>query len=378
MANTTGSSSMRAQIYQKELFKDREDKLYFQANGMMGTDENNIIQVKNELKKEKGDTVNFAFTKKLNNAAVTGDNELEGNEEAIASYVDSVVISQARFAVRLAGRYDEQRIAYNMREDAKNKLSIRVNEFIEKQIFMKLGGVGTTTLTDISGNVYSADCAFGASANAVVAAEEAAGYGAHYICADSANGLDSLASTDILTTTIITKAKAKAMVGSGGVPRIQPLKIKGREYYVMFVHPWQAIDLKTASGSVWAQAQREAQTRGDDNPVFTGSLGVWDGVILHEHEYVPTAASGAVFASGGTTISAVRAFRSLLCGCQAGVMAECANSMMMVEKSFDYENKIGYAVNFIGGFQKPQFDSNGTTACDYGVVTVDTAGTDLS
>lgn len=373
MSNTTGASGLRAQVYQKELFKDREDKLFFMANGMSGTDENNILQIKNDLKKEKGDTVNFALTAKLSGAPVTGDSELEGNEEAISSYSESVAIDQARFAVRLTGRYDEQRIAYNMREDAKNKLSTRVNEFLERQIFMKLGSVSTLTLTDVAGNIYSASAAFSNTADNVATAVEAqTSTSARYICADTL-GLDSIETTDILTTNLITRAKTKAMVTSAGTPRLQPIKIKGKEYYVMFVHPWQSADLKTAASSVWAQAQRDAQVRGEDNPIFTGALGIWDGVILHEHEYVPTAAAAATFGATSGTACNVRTFRSLLCGCQAAVMAEASNSMMMVEKTFDYENKVGYAVNFIGGIQKPQFNS-----IDYAVVTVDTSATDLS
>jgi N4-gp56 family major capsid protein len=371
MANTTGASGLRAQVYQKELFKDREDKLFFMANGMSGTDENNILQLKNDLKKEKGDTVNFGLTAKLSGAAVTGDSELEGNEEAVSSYSESVAIDQARFAVRLTGRYDEQRIAYNMREDAKGKLGIRVNEFLERQVFMKLGSVTTLTLTDVAGNIYSAQATFSNSADIVAAAIEAAGSGTRYICADT-EGLDSLAETDILTTTLITRGKTKGMVTSAGTPRLQPIKIKGKEYLVMFVHPWQAADLKTAASSIWAQAQRDAQMRGEDNPIFTGALGIWDGVILHEHEYVPTCQTSSAFGVGGTAATA-RAFRSIICGCQAAVMAEAANSMLMVEKTFDYENKVGYAVNFLGGIQKPQFNS-----IDYAVVTVDTSATSLA
>lgn len=370
MANTAGNSSMRAQYYQKRLFQDRKDILYFENMGMTGTDENNIIQLKNELKKDQGDTVNFALTAKLSNAAITGDNELEGNEEAISSYAESVSINQARFGVRLQGRYDEQRTAYNMREDAKNKLGIRAAEFIERQIFMKLGGVTETDLTDVGGNTYSVDATFSNTAPVVPAADQSSGTGTRYICADTA-GVDSLEATDILTTNLITRARVKAMVTSGGVPRIKPLRVNGKDYFVMFVHPWQAADLKTASSSTWAQAQRDAQTRGDNNPVFTGALGIWDGVILHEHEYVPTCQSGSDFDSAGPNVGA-RAFRSVLVGCQAVVMAEASKSMLMYEETFDYQNKVGYATSFLGGIQKPAFNS-----IDYAVVSVDTGATDL-
>jgi len=45
----------------------------------------------------------------------------------------------------------------------------------------------------------------------------------------------------------------------------------------------------------------------------------------------------------------------------------------MVEKEFDYDNKTGYAVGYMGGIQKATFNS-----IDYGVVAVDTGVTDLS
>jgi N4-gp56 family major capsid protein len=146
----------------------------------------------------------------------------------------------------------------------------------------------------------------------------------------------------------------------------------------MFVHPWQAADLKTAASSTWAQAQREAQNRGDNNPIFSGALGVWDGVILHESDFVPTCQATKNFSSSGQAAGA-RAFRALLCGAQAALMGNAsqkgrgAASTFMVEKTFDYENKVGYAVGYIGGIQKATFNS-----IDYGVVAVDTGATQLN
>ena len=170
---------------------------------------------------------------------------------------------------------------------------------------------------------------------------------------------------------VVSKAKTKAITAG---PKIQPLRIDGMNYYVMFVHPWQAYDLKNASGSVWAQAQREAQIRGDKNGIFTGALGVWDGVILFEHEYVPTAQATKDFATSGTAVPAsVTAFRSILCGRQAGVMAKAKNENEWVEEKFDYRNKTGFATGLIGGIQKTTFNSK-----DYGVIAVDTGATDLS
>lgn len=370
MANTVSTSNMRAQIWLKELMKDQQDSLYFTQRNMMGTDANNIIQVKDELKKSAGDRVTFGLTLKIG-GGILGDSELEGNEAAVTSYAQSCIIDQVRNAVRLTGKLDEQKVAYDMRMDAKDQLLKWKTEFIERQIFMKMGGVTETNLTDVGGVVYSTYATFSNSANPVPAADEAAGTGVRYVCAKS-TGIDAIAATDILTTSLITKARVKASISSLGTPSLQPLRVGGKNYYVMFVHPWQAYDLKTASSSVWAQAQRDAQNRGDDNPIFTGALGIWDGVILHEHEYVPTCQASNDFDTAGTDC-AVRVVRALLCGRQAAVFAECQNPNGWVEETFDYKNKVGFETGLIGGIQKTAFNS-----VDYSVISVDTGVTDLS
>lgn len=366
--NTTVISALVPAIWQKELHKDVSDGLYFAQKKQMGKDTNNVIQVKDELTKQQGDRVTFGLSIKLSGEGVDGDNDLEGQEEEQTQYSQSVVIDQKRFAVKLKGQLTEQKAAYDMRMDAKEKLGIKMMEFEERQFFMKLGGVTTTTLTDVGATVYSRSATWSNSANIVPAADEAAGAGTRYLCAKS-TGIDAIAATDILTTTLITQARVKAAVTSSGIPKIQPLRIDGQEYYIMYIHPWQEADLKTASGSVWAQAQRDAQIRGDKNPLFTGALGIWDRVILFDHEYVPTAAATHAFSPGATACNA-RVFRSLLCGRQAAVFAQCKNPNGFVEETFDYKNKVAYATGLIGGIQKTAFNS-----VDYGVLTVDTGAT---
>lgn len=375
--NTASISATRAQLWDKELFADSMTELFFSQRGMIGEGKDSIIQVKNDLTKSKGDRITFGMGYKLSGDGVTGDNELEGNEEGKDTYSDVVLIDQIRNGERLEGELDSQKAAYNTREEALNDGKVWIAEFIEKQVFMKLGGVGTTTLTDIGGSIYSGRAAWSNTADAVPAADEGAGYGKRYLCAD-ASGLDAMAATDVLTTTLITRARVKAQTGAVGLPKIRPVRVDGGQYYVMFVHPWVAADLKTASGSLWAQAQREAQERGSKNPIFTGSLGVWDGVILHVSDFVPTAQASTVFASGGAT-TAVRSYRNLLCGAQACLMANASSKgkgsvpTFMVEKKFDYDNKVGYAIGYMGGIQKATFNS-----IDYGVVAVDTGATDIS
>jgi hypothetical protein len=43
----------------------------------------------------------------------------------------------------------------------------------------------------------------------------------------------------------------------------------------------------------FSSIQREAQNRGDSNPLFTGALGIYNGVVIHAHE-------GVNFDNGGS------------------------------------------------------------------------------
>jgi len=378
MANSVSIDALRPELWQKELFADVMDNLYFKR--FMGEGSGNIIQIKNDLKKSKGDVITVPLTTKLSGAGITGDSELEGKEEAISAYSDSIAIDQWRTAVRLTGKLDEQKNVYNMRTDAKEKLSIHLQEFIERQIFLKLGGVNNlTTVTDVDTTVVSANALWSntpqnAAQVTAIDTATAAGYAERYLCADYTSGADDIAATDIITPELISRVRIKAQLAS---PKIQPVKIDGKNHYVLFIHPWQAFDLK--NNATFAQAQREAQSRGKDNPIFTGALGVWDGVIIHEHEYVPhilaetTNSKNFHSATAGTQFTtAIHVFRALLCGQQAAVFAQTSESMGMVEETFDYKNKVGYATGLIGGIQKISFNSQ-----DYGVVMLDTSATNL-
>lgn len=371
MGNTTSISNLRKRLYGSELWADVMANMYFTEGGMMGEGTNQIVQVMNDLDKEKGDGKNIGLTARLTGNGIDGDAEMEGNEEAISGYSDSVLIDKKRFAVRLDGALDEQKAAYNMRADAKEKLSTRLQEFIEQNIFLKLGGITNTNLTDIAGTVVGTSATWSNTPNVVPAADEASGSGNRYLCANT-GGLDALSALDLMTVDLIKRAKIKAMLAN---PKVQPLKIKGKNYWVMFVHPWVAYDLK--NDPKYDAYAKDAEARGKDNPIFTGALLVIDGVIVKEHEYAPfldvSTLSTDNWASGGTTAAPIDAFRSILCGKQAGAMMKAKYKNSWVEKEFDYDDKVGFCTGILGGIDKIFFNSK-----DYGVITVDTAATDLS
>jgi hypothetical protein len=81
-----------------------------------------------------------------------------------------------------------------------------------------------------------------------------------------------------LTLDMISWIKTWAKTGNNRAQTpFRPVKIDGKDYYVLIVHPDCMYDLKTLSA--WQQAMREAEVRGKENPLFTNASAVWNGVI---------------------------------------------------------------------------------------------------
>src|SRR3990167_418127 len=365
MANTITIDALRQELWSKELLddvmRDVENVMQF-----MGEDGNNVIQVSRELQKKKGDVETFGLVARLSGDGVTGDDELEGNEEAMLSYSEQVAIDQIRNAVRLKGKLDAQKVVYDQIKSARENLRMWMKEFIARQIFLKLAGVTNTSLVDTNGVVVGTRAAFSNTPDFIADADTAAGTGNRYLCAET-TGAASLAAADTMTLDLVTKAATKAKLAN---PKIQPLDAGGESFYVMYLHPLCARDIRISSD--WKTAQENARVRSDKNPVFRGALGYWSNVLLLENEFVPwldiSVAGNSWRGTGTGTDYGADCAGNLLCGRQAILMAEASNPEALVVEQFDYKNKDGVAASFIGGIQKAMFNSK-----EFGVILVDAA-----
>ena len=63
-----------------------------------------IIEVKRDLEGKPGDKLTYTLLRQLTGAGVSGDSQLEDNEEQMVTYDDTLTLDQVRNAVRLAGR----------------------------------------------------------------------------------------------------------------------------------------------------------------------------------------------------------------------------------------------------------------------------------
>ena len=94
--------------------------------------------------------------------------------------------------------------------------------------------------------------------------------------------------------------------------------------------------------------------------MFTGALGIYNNVVLHESSRVPY-----IDDAFGATYTSYR--RGIFCGAQAAAVAfgqgHSQNSMGWDEEMFDYGNKLGVSAGLIFGVKKTVFNST-----DFGTI----------
>lgn len=323
-------------IISRAIWKEMGYGSFFAKNGFVGkeNDKGKPIWEKKDLIKQKGDQVTFLLRRNLDRttAHVTADGALVGNETPL-SYDDfAVVLDQYRKAVILNSALDEQRFIGDLRVDAKELLRQWADENQDYRIFVELGNTPSRVI--YPGTIV-ADTGF----------------------------TEPLDAAELMTPDVILKAKLRCKLD-----HVWPLMIQGREHYILVMHPEQAYDLQKAVGDgTWQTIMRDAEKRGKENPLFTGALGVYQGVILYEHENCPILPN----ALGGTPnqdgADAYIMGMGALVRAWGGYRATNA-PVRMVEQDFeDYGDMYAAAVAMIQGLKKAVFNS-----VDFGVGTVRT------
>jgi len=307
----------------------------------MGKDSNSVVQIKTELNKAAGDRIRFGLRMQLTGDGIKGDSVLEGNEEDLVTYSQDIYIDQLRHAVRSGGKMSEQRVPFSVRAEARDGLADWWADRIDTAFFNQLCGISSQTDVRYTGM----QTATAPDAGHVI-------YQGHTTEA-------SISTTDVFTIDLIDNAVELAKTTANA---IRPVRVGGESKYVMFLHPYQVTDLRTnTSTGQWLDIQKAAMSGGktSGNPIFTGALGEYNGVVLHENTRVPL---------NGTKANVRRA---VLLGAQAGCIAfgkgYGKNTFDWTEELFDYKNQLGVGAGCIWGLQKTRYNGS-----DFATVVVST------
>lgn len=341
-------------------------------NKFAGGGPNSMVHRVTELTKgPKGTRAVLTLIAEMSGDGVTGDNALEGNEEALRAYDMVVNIDQLRMANKNTGQLADQKSVVNFRETSRDVIAYALADRIDQMAFLTLSGVsyayknnGAPRLVSPQAGQNLTELEFAGDVTAPSANRHLRWVAASSALAAGATG--SVVATDLLSYKAIVELKAFAKDNY-----IRGIKSGTEEVYHMFVTPKQMAKLKLDSD--FLANVRNAGVRGAENSLFAGTTSVMvDGIMIHEfrHVYNTTGAtSGSKWGAGGL----VNGARALFCGAQALAMADIG-APEMKEKTFDYDNSNGIAIGKIFGFKKPKFQSDYNNAVeDFGVIALDTA-----
>jgi len=346
----------------------------------MGSDAGALVHVKDEMTKMAGASVTFGLRTQLKAAGVAGDSDLQNNEEALVYRNDTLNINQLRNAVRVVGAMSQQFVPFDIRSEGKSGLADWWADRLDTGFLNQI--CGNTSLITTLPSDYLKYCGMNApTAQVGLGTTNIMSVFPPTITAESGLTAAGTNSANCMSLPLISQAKVKAMTAR--LP-IRPIRVGSMDLYVAFLHPFQVYSLKVnTSTNSWIQIQQSAMQGGviTNNPIFTGAIGLHDGVLLHESARVPwgNTSTGRVGTNlgppgNGTTNVA----RGALCGAQAcmvafGREAGWPYQMKWVEDLFDYENQLGVAASMVYGAKKTVFkDSSGSDPIDFGVVTIST------
>jgi N4-gp56 family major capsid protein len=346
MADTPAATGLRVQQWDDNFFTEYVRENRFKP--YMGTGESDMIQVKEDLSKKKGDRLTYALVNRLTAAGVTGSSTLEGNEEAMDSRSHLLTVDKVRNAVRVA-EMEEQKSAIDLREAARAVLKDWIMEKTRDDIIKALGSFrnGNSILSWSTTAEYSAIAEATKDAWLVDNADRVL-FGAS-ISNGSSNDISAALGNIDTTNDLITPGRLSLLkrIAETANPKIKPIKVRGdEEWFVVFVGSRNFRNLQ--NDATFTAANREARDRGKDNPLFTGADLVWDGLIIRKIPEIP------VLVGLGASTSDVEPV--YLCGAQAIGMGWAKRTKSVVE-TFDYGDKYGVAIEEIRGIEKLHFGS---------------------
>lgn len=198
-----------------------------------------------DFTKSAGDVIHFQTMRRLKYSGVTGDTTLAGSEEKLTLGQYDLSVEWLRHAVAFNKR-GTKRANFDAVMVAGDELADWLARQIDDSMFKELVSDESPT------TIYSG----GKTAEA------------------------SLTSTDVFNTDSLDRMKL-GLLRKGAIP-FQVKSVGGTtlKFFGIVIDSVDAYNLR--GDEAWFAAQRDAMTRGLDNPIFSGALGIYNGMIVYE------------------------------------------------------------------------------------------------
>lgn len=368
MAETTVLSGLDLTKWRKEFIREYVRDTGFEP--YMGDSPMDIIHVVNDLKTD-GYTIRVPLVARLQSNGVSGNTRLSGNEERLDQYYQDIVWEYYRNAIEVSKK-EREKSAVDLLSVRRPLLREWAAELVKYQLIDSMhtmsSGLQYKDADSTARNAFITN-----NADRVLFGKLKSNASSN-IMATALGNLDT--TDDKMTPELITLAKRMARTAN---PHIRPFKVgtQGREYYVLFCHPFAFRDLKT--NSTMTTANREARPRDvEANPIFQDGDLIYDGVIVREIPEFYQARQGS---TGGTNVntnftlvdagnSSADVGVSVLCGAQAVGMVNKQAATPITKKEDDYGFFDGVGVELAHGFSKLRWNNGAGTNKDLGMLTI--------
>lgn len=324
---------------------------------LIGKDSNSIIQLKDEVSKASGDAISFSLRMQLFGEGVSEGESIEGKEESLQFLNERLVINELVHAVRVKneGTIDQQRILHNLRIEAKNGLVDWYADRLSMMFFIQVCGYTPDKINFEGRSSKVLPVHYGFNQPTTPSSKR-------IIRPNGKTKDEDLTKTDLFDLKLIDQAVERAKLAN---PKIRPVRVDGENVYVLYLHPTQVTQLRTnTDAGQWLDITKAIYSGSRmKNPIYNGSLGMYNGVILREAEHVT---QGVNSGTSKDIVPDVR--RAVLLGAQSAVIAfgkdQGATRYKLVEELFDYEREFGVAAKTILGMKKTCFKSPTSSLSD--------------
>jgi hypothetical protein len=348
---TSGNSAVVAQEqWNDECHREYVGQLKFKF--LMGTGEDAVIVVREDLTKKAGDAVTVRYASAQTGGVVRGNAKGEGNEGSMSFYAQRFLVDNVRSLHKIEDvPMTEKRVSFSVKNEMKYALTQKHAETLEDDMLAMLCDA---TSPRVRGRYLygAADSNWNAT---------------HATALTNVDGTN-----DMLTGAIISAAKRKAVIkGTGVLNKIRPTKIKNglamEEWFMFLGHTYAIRDLVN-NDAIFRNNQLMLPPGSRDNSIyFSGShfKGSHDGVLIYEYDRIPLVAS------------TIQVCHNVLLGAKAGAVCWGQRTKFTDDDSLDYGHDYGAELHdirnklVIGSSNNLKSVYNATH--DYGLVNVFTA-----
>jgi len=204
------------------------------------------IIVNEDFTKKPGETINFNVVSQIFSAGVTGENTLQNNEDKLALGQYTLTVDWIRNAIAYTKSL-ERRVNFNIVQTIRQELATWLARKIDGDMFSSI-------LSNATNTIYAGSAS-----------------------SDATLGTNSHFGTEEID-------RIKLALQRTAIPiRTEGAEGEENEYYGAVISEGDEYWLK--GDATWNQAQRDAGPRDySKNRIFTGALGMYNGVIIYVHK----------------------------------------------------------------------------------------------